>query len=139
MKKKSFLPLLLISIIVLLLFRLKKLKLKIKTYRANKRLKKYIKISLNSNDNQEISAAYYMIANIYMFDLKDYESAIEYYKKIINSKDKNYLEDSALFNLGLAYKFISQKDNAKKTFIKILENYPNTARARDAELELSRL
>ncbi|MCK9224946.1 MAG: tetratricopeptide repeat protein [Candidatus Muirbacterium halophilum] len=139
MKKNNVKYFFIIAIIIYLVFRIKNLRLRINKLKSNRKLKKYISISEKSKDEMEVSASFYTIGNIYLFELKDYNTAIEYFQKVIESGQKNYLEDSAMFNLGLCYKKIGKKEKARHFFLRVIEMFPKTARAKDAELEISRL
>ena len=116
----------------------RRLKEKISKMKIKYKLRKYINISRKAKDHQELAAALYMIGNIYHFDLKKPESAKEYYEKIVKDTEVNYLEDSAMFNLGLVLKDMNKPRQASQVFRKVIERFPSSARARDAELELSR-
>jgi|GEM_PF-5984772 len=138
MKKNIFFFLLFTTLIYFLVAHNRRLKEKITRMRIKYKLRKYINISRKAKDNQELAAALYMIANIYHFDLKQPESAKEYYEKIVKDDETNYLEDAAMFNLGLVLKDMNKPEQAGQVFRKVIERFPSSARARDAELELSR-
>ncbi|MFW5782858.1 MAG: tetratricopeptide repeat protein [Candidatus Muiribacteriaceae bacterium] len=137
MKKSN---LILIFLLAGFVFFVKKrfLESRLRRLRASGKLKKYIDIVARSEDELELAAAYYTIGNIYLFDFQDSKSASDYYRKVIDSDSDNYLEDSALFNLGLCYRE-SSAQKAEKIFRRLIEEYPESARAKDAEIELSRI
>ncbi|MGM0607861.1 MAG: tetratricopeptide repeat protein [Candidatus Muiribacteriota bacterium] len=129
----------LVFFFIVITFKLKEILSFFMEKRAENKVKKLLKVLENNEDIQEKSATLYMIGNIYLFDLKDYQEAINYYSKIIEMENRNYLEDSALFNSGLAHLKKGEKNEARDNFMEIIHRYPETARAKDAELEISRL
>ncbi|PLX18046.1 MAG: hypothetical protein C0601_05800 [Candidatus Muiribacterium halophilum] len=139
MKKRIYFFIALSSIVYYLISHNIRLQDKLAKMKIKFKLKKYINISRRAKDNQELAAAWYMIGNIYHFDLNKPESAKEYYEKIVKDNEENYLEDAAMFNLGLVLKEMNKTRQANQIFRKVIERFPASARARDAELELSRL
>lgn len=138
-KSEKLKYLILFSVIIVLLVRITWLRKKITILKARRKLKKYITLSENAKDSQESAAAFYTIGNIFLFELEDFNSAMDYFQKVVDSDQKNYLEDSALFNLGLCLKKIGKREKAKEIFLKVVESFPETARAKDTELEITRL
>jgi tetratricopeptide (TPR) repeat protein len=139
MKKNTLKYLFFAVLIIYLVARVKNLGERIKRLKANRKIRKYVAISKDSKDELEIAASFYTIGNIYLFELNEFNTAIEYFQKVVDSKNKNYLEDSAMFNLGLCYRKSGNIEKARHIFLRVIEMFPKTARAKDAELEISRL
>ncbi len=61
---------------------------------------------------------------------RNYDGALEEYQKVLSLHSTKYLEDEALFNMGLVYAhFGNPKRNYEKSlnlFLKILNDYPET-------------
>lgn len=66
---------------------------------------------------------------------QNYAGAVEALEQVIRI-DEKYGNGNALYNLGLAYKGNGSADNAKKTFEKVIELFPNTEIATSAQTEL---
>lgn len=64
-----------------------------------------------------------------VMELKDYDTAIEEYNKVIALEPRNTL---ALFNLGVAYKNIEDLDKAAKQWKTILTINPEDKDAKEA-------
>ncbi len=81
--------------------------------------------------------AYLGLAKAY-YGKGEYEQALKYYQKVLESKDKTYLPEA---NLGLARTLIKLKktEEAKKKLKKILDDYPDSIYARLAQLELKNI
>ncbi|MFA5479426.1 MAG: tetratricopeptide repeat protein [Candidatus Muiribacteriota bacterium] len=139
MKKNRMLYVVFFVITIIYAIKYRKINEKIIKIKVSSKLKKYTKIALSSTDILEKAAAWYMIANIYCFDLREYLKAMDYYQKILSVSENTYLEDSALFNMGICAKNLNDRKGAKNYFDEVIKKFPETARAKDAELELSRL
>ena len=57
----------------------------------------------------------------YYFDKRDYKSAIEHYKKLIDNWDNSYF-DMALYKLGWSYYNVNDYSNSISTFLYLIED-----------------
>lgn len=57
--------------------------------------------------------------------INESERAVSYFEKIIASDDKT-LHDEALFNLGVLYEKLGQKEKSEKAFNQIISDYPDS-------------
>lgn len=78
------------------------------------------------------------IGDAYM-ELNKVEEAISYYKKATSDENDMFLTPLYLERLALVYERKGSTDEAVKAFIRIKNNYPASAQARNAEKYLARL
>ncbi len=71
------------------------------------------------------------------YSQRKYEEAIEVLKQVVEMKDEK-VED-ALYFIGRSYHMLSDKENAKKYYEQIIEEYPDSSRASQAKTRLKEL
>jgi len=71
-------------------------------------------------------------------ELKDYKSASEYFKKIIDMKNE-FLKGEAYFHLGLIYEAQKDIEKAVEQYKKVVHDYPDTLYVEIAKDRLRRL
>lgn len=79
-----------------------------------------------------LTFVYYHLGWIY-YQLEDYENAIDSFLKYLNSKVKS---DFVYYYLGLSYDKIGESQKARYYFQLILEEFPESALAKNAKKEL---
>lgn len=88
--------------------------------------------SFNPGDIILQARAYSLIGDAYL-ELKDYPSAIEYYKKAIAYKPNQQFTPAYLMKLALAYELSKSYQEAVDTYERILTDYPTSAVLLDAK------
>ena len=83
-------------------------------------------------------AAYGCLGDAYM-ETGNTKKGIEYYNKAAGNKDDNAISPFYLQRAGRAYEMDKQPEEAKKAYIRIRDEYPTSAQARDVEKSLARL
>ncbi len=69
--------------------------------------------------------AQFKIAQIYNLDLRNYESAIIEYQKLVDQYPNCDQAPSSLFTMGGIYRFLNEYENAISVLQKIIDNYPD--------------
>ncbi len=81
----------------------------------------YLKgLSAETTDRQYLEEAYFRLGEYY-FDRKEYEQAITYYRRLLNSWDSPYF-DMALYKLGWAYYNVDDFARAISTLIYLIDD-----------------
>ena len=83
-------------------------------------------------------AAFGSLGDAYM-ETGNTKKGIEYYNKAAGDKDDIALAPFYLMRAAAAYEMNKQPEEAKKTYIRIRDNYPQSSAARDVEKYLARL
>ena len=79
----------------------------------------------------------YLIGDIYMNDLRDFDSAIAAYVNVVNNFSGTNQEAEAQFMIGYIYaNILGDFDKAMATYINFLEKFPNHRLAPSVEFEL---
>jgi outer membrane protein assembly factor BamD (BamD/ComL family) len=68
---------------------------------------------------------------------KEYQSAAERYRSVLNSYPGLGLDAEALFKLGVCYENLKRADEALRLFHVILENFSNTQHAKEARRHIA--
>ena len=84
------------------------------------------------------TAAAGALGNAYIEDGK-LKQAIDQYQKASASKEDVIQTPLYLMNLGAAYELNKQPEDAKKTYLRIRDEYPTSMQARDIDRSLARL
>ena len=81
--------------------------------------------------------AQYLMGDIYMNDLRDFDSAIAAYVNVVNNFSGTNQEAEAQFMIGYIYaNILGDFDKAMATYINFLEKFPNHRLAPSVEFEL---
>lgn len=83
-------------------------------------------------------AAYGALGDAYMESNK-IKDGIDAYEKAAGNKDDQILTPLYLFREGVAYEMNNQPENAKKAYLRIRDEYPQSLQARDMDKYLARL
>ncbi|MFN3404502.1 MAG: tetratricopeptide repeat protein [Cytophagaceae bacterium] len=97
----------------------------------------YLK-DFSSNDLLLQGRAYSLIGDAYM-EQKDYDNAINNYKKAANYKPTEQFTPRYLIKLALAYEFNNDYKSAAEQYGKIVDDYPKSADATEARKQQARL
>ena len=99
--------------------------------------KKFFLYSLQKNYLPATSSFY--LGEIY-FKKGDYEKALAFYKKSVNLyPKKTSFTEKLLYHTGISFLKIGNKQGAKLTFQKLINDYPNSKYANLAKKELEKL
>jgi tetratricopeptide (TPR) repeat protein len=83
-------------------------------------------------------AAYGCLGDAYM-ETGNIKKGIEYYNKAAGNKDDNAISPFYLQRAGIAYEMDKNPEEAKKAYIRIRDEYPTSAQAREVDKSLARL
>lgn len=83
-------------------------------------------------------AAYGLLGDAYV-ESGNMNKGIEYYNKAAGDKDNAALTPMYLLRAGLAYEKDNKVEDAKKAYIRIRDEYPNSDQAREIDKSLARL
>jgi TolA-binding protein len=83
-------------------------------------------------------AAWGSLGDAYM-ETKNAKKGIEYYEKASSDKNNTVYTPIYLYRLGIAYEMEGKTEDAKKTYQRIKNDYPNSEQARDMDKYLARL
>ncbi|MCB0589052.1 MAG: tetratricopeptide repeat protein [Phaeodactylibacter sp.] len=72
-------------------------------------------------------------------ELKDFDSAMKYYKKAVNEGDNDFLTPYYLKKVGLLHEYNGNFAEAKKAYQEILAKYPDSQVGRDIEKYITRV
>ncbi len=79
----------------------------------------------NYSNHQLISKAQYMLGDIYMNDLRDFKTAIQEYRKVIENHKGSTQEPHALFMIGYIYaNVLNDMQSAKIEYEEFLNRFP---------------
>lgn len=78
------------------------------------------------------------LGDAYM-DAGNTKKGMECYEKATGDKDNKVFTPLYLYRLGVAYQMAGKEEDAKKAFIRIRDEYPMSAEARDMDKYLARL
>jgi len=82
----------------------------------------------------------YMLGDIYMNDLRDFDIAIQEYRKVIKNYSGSEQEPHALFMIGYIYaNIINDTNNAKLEYENFLKTFPNHELAPSVKFEIEYL
>ena len=84
------------------------------------------------------TAAAGALGNAYLEDGKA-DKAISQFEKATANKEDNVLTPMYLLSLGAAYEMNKKPEDAKKAYLRIRDEYPMSAQARDIDRDLARL
>jgi len=72
------------------------------------------------------SKSQYVIGDIYMNDLRDFNNAVDSYRKVINNFENAAEEPHAMFMIGYIYSnILSQYEDARREYESFLKIYPD--------------
>jgi tetratricopeptide (TPR) repeat protein len=83
-------------------------------------------------------AAYGLLGDAYV-ESGNMNKGIEYYNKAAGDKDNAALTPMYLLRAGLAYEKDNKVEDAKKAYLRIRDEYPNSDQAREIDKNLARL
>jgi len=83
-------------------------------------------------------AAYGLLGDAYI-ESGNMNKGIEYYNKAAGDKDNTALTPMYLLRAGLAYEKDNKVEDAKKAYLRIRDEYPNSDQAREIDKNLARL
>jgi len=83
-------------------------------------------------------AAWGALGDAYM-EAGNTKKGIEYYNKAADNTEDEAITPIYLYRAGLAYEMSNQPEEAKKAYIRIRDNYPQSLQARDVSRNLARL
>tara|TARA_Y100000768_G_C23959989_1_gene674808 strand:- start:818 stop:1771 length:954 start_codon:yes stop_codon:yes gene_type:complete len=117
---------------------------KAESLRKRKMLKEAINALMFMTDNfkaeKSSSKAQYMKGDIYMNDIRDFDVAIQEYRKVINNYSGSEQEPHALFMIGYIYaNIINDSSSAKVEYQKFLNTFPNHELAPSVKFEIEYL
>lgn len=92
----------------------------------------------DGNGTQVAYAAYGSLGDAYM-ETGNVKKGIEYYNKATGDKDDATITPFYLMRAGLAYEKNNQPDDAKKTYKRIRDEYPQSSAAREVDKYIARL
>lgn len=92
----------------------------------------------DSKDLLVQARAYSLIGDAYM-ELKNYESAVDFYNKAANYKPNKFFSPAYLMKAALAYEKLNQNDKAKELYQKIIDQYWDSNEYQDARKYKARL
>lgn len=70
------------------------------------------------------------------YTARKYQESIETFTKAISMDEENV---NALYFMGRAYHQLGEKDNAREYYTNVIENFPNTNRAKEAKVKINQL
>lgn len=88
---------------------------------------------LKKSKREKTFNAYYSIAEIFIYEVKNSDSAEHYLKLILKKFDESDYQVKTLYTLGNFYKNNNNKDKADEVFNKIISDYPNTVYAYESK------
>ncbi|MEP7147119.1 MAG: tetratricopeptide repeat protein [bacterium] len=95
---------------------------------------KMVQDSLESKaKDDKVFNAYYEIAEIFIYNLNQQDSAEHYLKILLAKFSESDRQAKLLYTLGNFYKNNGKKAGADETFKKIISNYPNTVYANESK------
>lgn len=83
-------------------------------------------------------AAFGSLGDAYM-ETGNIKKGIEYYSKATDNKTDDALNPIYLYRAGVAYEMNKQPEEAKKAYIRVRDEYPQSMQARDVDRNLARL
>ncbi|MEO8666440.1 MAG: tetratricopeptide repeat protein [Ignavibacteria bacterium] len=89
-------------------------------------------IETKAKDDKTFNA-YYEIAEIFIYNLNQQDSAEHYLKILLDKFSDSDRQSKLLYTLGNFYKNNDRKTEADETFSKIISNYPNTIYANESK------
>lgn len=95
------------------------------------------KLENNQKNKSEKLKTYYWLGESY-FGLGNYSKAIDYFRKVIKSGDE-YKKDYASIMIAESYLRIGRVEDAKKTYAKFVDEYPNSNQIPRAKKMLQQL
>ncbi len=101
----------------------------------------HLMFMLNTYPNLDVSSkAQYMLGDIYMNDFRDFETAIQEYRKVIENYGKSVQEPHALFMIGYIYaNIMNDEKKALIEYKQFLKRFPNHELAPSVEFEIKYL
>lgn len=87
----------------------------------------------NSIPAEVINAQNYGLQGDVAVEAGDLEKAVKFFDKAVNASDNSYTAPLYLYKKGLALKALNKSDEAVKVFNKILNDYPASPNAMDAQ------
>ena len=94
----------------------------------------------NYSNHQLISKAQYMLGDIYMNDLRDFKTAIQEYRKVIENHKGSTQEPHALFMIGYIYaNVLNDMQSAKIEYEEFLNRFPEHELSPSVKFEIEYL
>tara|TARA_Y100000741_G_scaffold145046_1_gene109457 strand:- start:89 stop:823 length:735 start_codon:yes stop_codon:yes gene_type:complete len=91
----------------------------------------------NFPDHEIASKAQYMLGDIYMNDFRDFTTAIQEYRKVLEKYAKSQQEPHALFMIGYIYaNIMNDEKSAEIEYKKFLKRFPKHELAPSVEFEI---
>lgn len=100
-------------------------------------LEELTKLENKQNDISEKQRTYYWLGESY-FGLGNYNKAIEYFRKVLKSGN-NYKKDYATIMIAESYLRIGRVEEAKKSYARFVDEYPNSNQLPRAKKMLQQL
>ena len=94
----------------------------------------------NYSKHKLLSKAQYMLGDIYMNDLRDFNTAIQEYRKVIKNYSGSEQEPHALFMIGYVYaNILNDTNSAKIEYEKFLSRFPKHELSPSVKFEIDYL
>lgn len=86
-------------------------------------------LTMKKEKDDKVFNAYYEIAELFMYNLHQQDSAEHYLKLLISKFTDSDKQGKLLYTLGYFYKNSNRQTEAEETFRKVISNYPNSVYA----------
>ncbi len=97
-------------------------------------------LTKNYSENYLVSKAQYMLGDIYMNDLRDFNTAIQEYRKVIENHGGSVQEPHALFMIGYIYaNVLNDTKSAKIEYEEFLDKFPKHELSPSVKFEIEYL